>query len=292
MLNSPILEIAIGLILIYLVLGLLCTSINEFLAQMLSLRAENLFEAIHGLFPGPDRHRIAEDILNHPIVQSLSRKQVGVNAIDPGKRMREISKLPSALPADLFSAIVTDLLGTPNGLAAYDGQIQALLRSIGIGGVIDPATDKAKLESWYSHAMDRAAGWYKRKAQVMSLMVSIGLVFVINADTMTIVDRLSHNPAERAQFAALAAKTTESEDSQDVQAQTKEATLDLLGWAEPGSSDPRRVPQGGGPWVLKIFGLSLTAFAASLGAPFWFDLLSKFMTVRSGGDQPKRSKSK
>lgn len=34
-------------------------------------------------------------------------------------------------------------------------------------------------------------------------------------------------------------------------------------------------------WVLKIFGLALTATAASLGAPFWFDLLNKFIVVRS-----------
>ena len=51
MFNSPIIEVALGLVLIYLVLGLLCTSINEYIAQLLSLRAENLAEAIHGMFP-------------------------------------------------------------------------------------------------------------------------------------------------------------------------------------------------------------------------------------------------
>jgi hypothetical protein len=34
-------------------------------------------------------------------------------------------------------------------------------------------------------------------------------------------------------------------------------------------------------WLLKIGGLLITAFAISLGAPFWFDLLNKFMVVRS-----------
>ena len=32
---------------------------------------------------------------------------------------------------------------------------------------------------------------------------------------------------------------------------------------------------------MKIFGLILTAFAISLGGPFWFDLLNQFMVVRS-----------
>jgi hypothetical protein len=33
--------------------------------------------------------------------------------------------------------------------------------------------------------------------------------------------------------------------------------------------------------VTKIVGLLLTVLAISLGAPFWFDLLNKFMVVRS-----------
>ena len=34
-------------------------------------------------------------------------------------------------------------------------------------------------------------------------------------------------------------------------------------------------------WVLKVFGLLLTGIAVSLGAPFWFDVLNKFMVIRS-----------
>jgi hypothetical protein len=33
--------------------------------------------------------------------------------------------------------------------------------------------------------------------------------------------------------------------------------------------------------VLKVFGLFLTGLAISQGAPFWFDLLNKFMVIRS-----------
>ena len=37
------------------------------------------------------------------------------------------------------------------------------------------------------------------------------------------------------------------------------------------------------PWavVLHLFGILASAFAASLGAPFWFDLLQRFMNIRS-----------
>jgi hypothetical protein len=36
-----------------------------------------------------------------------------------------------------------------------------------------------------------------------------------------------------------------------------------------------------GLWLAKIFGLLITAVAVSMGAPFWFDLLNKFMVIRS-----------
>ncbi len=43
-------------------------------------------------------------------------------------------------------------------------------------------------------------------------------------------------------------------------------------------------------WYLtKIFGLLLTAGAASLGAPFWFDVLNKIITIRSAGKAPEES---
>jgi hypothetical protein len=40
----------------------------------------------------------------------------------------------------------------------------------------------------------------------------------------------------------------------------------------------------------KVFGWLLTALAISLGAPFWFDLLKKFMQLRGGGTEPQKQK--
>jgi hypothetical protein len=40
-------------------------------------------------------------------------------------------------------------------------------------------------------------------------------------------------------------------------------------------------------WALtKLAGLTITALAISLGAPFWFDILQKFMNVRGTGTKP------
>jgi hypothetical protein len=49
-------------------------------------------------------------------------------------------------------------------------------------------------------------------------------------------------------------------------------------------------------WVMKILGILMTGLAASLGGAFWFDLLNKFVVVRSTvkpteKSQPEQSKN-
>lgn len=326
MFNSTIIEVAIGLILVYLVLGLVCTSINEYIAQLLGLRAENLVETIYGLFDGDgeDRHLVAEDIYDHPQIRSLSRKQVGFDVVN-GFSFKEIDKLPSSISPESFATVLADLLRKndkaqpddqydPLTLAVLDPILRDAQKSLtaaktaGTSQQPDDIFDHAKpgLESWYSEALQRSGGWYKRRLQVMSLMVAVGLVLVLNADTISMYQRLANTPVERAKLVALAnsvqrkdpgtattagtGATQEPVTEIEISDELKGVTFDFLGWENANSSDPRRVPRGFDAWMFKILGLAMTAFAVSLGAPFWFDVLSKFMTVRSGGDPaPKKN---
>ena len=57
-----------------------------------------------------------------------------------------------------------------------------------------------------------------------------------------------------------------------------------LGWP-----DPDGPPTGPSWFLLKVMGLLLTAGAASLGAPFWFDMLNRFMSIRSAGKAPEET---
>ena len=53
MFGSMILETAIGLTLIYLMLSLVCTALNELISQMLRMRANNLAEGIRNILADP-----------------------------------------------------------------------------------------------------------------------------------------------------------------------------------------------------------------------------------------------
>src|ERR1700674_1442859 len=53
MFNSSVLDVAIGLIFVYLLLGLICTTVNEWLAQLFKTRAATLREGIRRLLHAP-----------------------------------------------------------------------------------------------------------------------------------------------------------------------------------------------------------------------------------------------
>jgi len=53
MFNSSVLDVAIGLMFVYLLLGLMCTTVNEWLAQLFKTRASTLREGIRRLLHAP-----------------------------------------------------------------------------------------------------------------------------------------------------------------------------------------------------------------------------------------------
>lgn len=42
-------------------------------------------------------------------------------------------------------------------------------------------------------------------------------------------------------------------------------------------------------WLLRVLGILFTGLALSFGAPFWFDVMSKLVNVRSAGPRPEKS---
>jgi hypothetical protein len=72
-------------------------------------------------------------------------------------------------------------------------------------------------------------------------------------------------------------------------------------WLHCKKSDPKELPKRSGwfkvlyvlrhgifNWI-NLVGFIITAFAISLGAPFWFDLLNKFINIRVSGKKPEES---
>jgi hypothetical protein len=203
-------------------------------------------------------------------------------------------RLPAGHTKDALLLLVTktrqEATLAQNTVGSAERQIEAL---------------QANVEHWYNDAMDRVTGWYKRWTQLVLVMVAVIVVGVANADTIMLAKVLTHNDALRASIAGAAVEVVQgaqaSAQKSPGDATTAGATpyrdatfteagkIDLpLGWfgnaASKGNQD--LVPTDFGGWAIKVLGLIITIAAVSLGAPFWFDTLSKFVNIRGAGTPP------
>jgi hypothetical protein len=154
---------------------------------------------------------------------------------------------------------------------------------------------RSSLEKWFDDSMQRVTGWYKRKTQVIILCLALPICFCLNVDTIGIANSLYSDPALRESVVAAAEATVQ-------QAVTNNSTLPTyaelsdkvtglnihLGWTTE-QGDRNKKPDTGWGWLTKIFGILITVFAVSLGAPFWFDLLNKLVNLRAAGKTPKKT---
>jgi hypothetical protein len=159
------------------------------------------------------------------------------------------------------------------------------------------------LQDWFNNAMARVSGWYKRWTQLILLGLAVLVVAATNADTIALVQRLVKNDGLRSALVTAAedaAKTSAASDPNLKIVTDKAINLQLpLGWSDEeelnrlsgACSQSDAAPcNRWSPWFLKMVGLALSVFAISLGAPFWFDTLSKFANVRGAGAAPDVSK--
>jgi hypothetical protein len=202
---------------------------------------------------------------------------------DPLKNIQEgLNKLPDGDSKETLLVLIDK---TRREVASVEHQAEAFRRN---------------LEGWFNGAMERVGGWYKRWTQRVLLGLAIILVAVSNADTIMLIEWLSKDNDLRTSLAAAAQEAVKASapsnsgtaDLQQVLRTTKNIELPV-GWSFE-RDDPRYFKFLEFEWSLhyarwvfyKIFGLMVSVLAVSLGAPFWFDTLSKFVNVRSSGTPP------
>jgi hypothetical protein len=227
---------------------------------------------------------------------------------------------PTSAVATVHSGTAASLLDTlakaqspvPPGVQRA---LVALIRAAGE----DAAKARQNIEDWYNSAMDRVSGAYKRRTQYV--IFAIGLVVTIgtNADSVVVFKRLTADKALASALADTAQQyakangatqnsqraATEPGEGKDVKVEIDQATRNLreklkildglglpIGWdgQDEASTSPAwpglmhlaaAWPRSKALLAIHWSGWLLTAFAVSFGAPFWFDLLNRFMVVRS-----------
>jgi hypothetical protein len=298
LLNSTVLDLGIGLIFVYLLLAIVCTAINEWFSGALGLRSSNLANAIRQLLDNQQGSGSAQSFLDqfyaHPLISGM---------MTPG------NKHPAYLASRTFATAVMDLVANKQGTIAFSN-LEEGINGLPPGDVktallaliqnADNSLQKAQknIEQWFDDTMDRASGWYKSHSQKITIAIAVLLTVATNADTVKIARTLWQSPTVRATLVEKATSETASPqpvvEYPDKNAPLKphrKVTKDelsklqlVLGWSEEEwkASDEKA-------WLERVLGWILTIAAVSLGAPFWFGLLSKLVNIRDAGNKPKTS---
>ncbi|MDP3295853.1 MAG: hypothetical protein Q8M37_14100 [Nevskia sp.] len=308
-----LLDVLIGLTLVYLIFSTAASIGVELLESWLRRRGQLLERGIGEILAqtldsaGQNRETAAK-----ALVQQLYESPF-VYSLYEGPYKAGGRHLPSAIPSARFAGALI-ALGHDND--KFRQAANTLLKVAGLKLGDDDARVRAALATYFDESMERVTGWYRRHVQLVLLAIGAALAIALNADTLNIVRSLSQDDALRAKIVAAAigvqgegqaaapvckALTADCERqlAQQVSSQLALAnTLGLpLGWdlGRDGMGLPACIPAagdqacGGGRAIAsglllvisKILGLSLTALATTLGAPFWFELLNRLIQARN-----------
>jgi hypothetical protein len=285
-----ILEVVIGLSFLFFVLSIVTSAVNEAIAGLFKLRARMLEQAIVNLVTGakgdedPAGRAIVTELYEHSVINGygsgrnkpsyLSSRSFR-NALLDVTTLLEATEEPAGdpVPAEEIRRQVDESLSL-----IESENLRKTLTTIWRAAGRDAPEFRAGVERWFDRGMDRASGWYKRRAQVILFVVGMALAAGINADAVQMTNRLWADDAVREALVAQA-----DSDQDEVSADTIDRLGDIgvpLGWG-----DSTR-PDDTAGWIVAVVGWFLTGIAVSFGAPFWFDLLNKVANLRSAGRKP------
>ena len=287
MLDNPIVDVALGLILLYTVLSLFASVVKEWISTFLGLRAKNLEKGIQTLI-GAD---YAAKLYDHPLVSTLAIEKKLPSYIGSGTFALALVDLLAHGEEDQSNADTEDNVAQLIQNASGDPVLGRALRALSSTGVQTMAELRTEIAAWFDEGMNRVSGWYRRQTQWIIFAIGAGVTLFANASTVHVArdlwqdDVLRYTVAQEA--VSMASVTTQSPDSLAV----PDALLASfpVGWE---NEDPFGVREGVPDWswgtrLAHVIGWVLTAAAVSLGAPFWFDLLGRVAKLRGTGRRPE-----
>ena len=183
MFGSSILEVAIGVVFVFILVSIICSAIREGIEAWLKTRAAYLEYGIRELLHDRSGNGLANAFYNHPLIYSLFSGEYRPREYsDSPSILAGGQNLPSYIPAGNFATALMDIAargpktdlqtGDPNpgpitlnsireNILNIDNQAvrRALLTALdNADGDLTKA--RANLEAWFNSGMDRVSGWY------------------------------------------------------------------------------------------------------------------------------------
>ncbi len=227
--NLVILDIAIGLVFVYLIYSLFASAMAEFISHHLGMRSRILRRAIENLLNDFPVRTSFWDKMGAAISDYFLREKDNFKYTKAGEfyrhpgvkylateRSHEAFKLKKNKPAyirtETFSSTLLEMIrkfgrgisewdqikfSIVNNAAHFDKETAEQLRIMLCDADDDMEKFIGRIEDWFDEMMDRITGWYKRKIRGVIFLIGILLVFGFNVDSLYIVDILSNDEKVR-----------------------------------------------------------------------------------------------
>ncbi len=292
---STILEIGLGLILIYYVLGLMVSGVTSWITKGLEIRAKELEKYLANLLQDEDK---LSEILQNPLVTVL--KPIGlvpVIGFFTGKTTEyKVGKIPAAtFIHSLFGQALNADMTLEQIKTAVTAATQDLPPESQLKNDLDELISKAEssiaeaqakatqlrtdIESWFDLVMAKAGDTFTVQARRIVIALALVVTLVTGVDSIDIAQQLWNQPVLRAVAAAKAVEVAaggELEEDIGVLVTTlDELQLDYHNdwWNTRNSTEaPNAI-------LLKILGLGITWIAVAQGSSFWYDVMKKVTSV-------------
>jgi hypothetical protein len=306
---DAMLEVGIGLVAAWLTLSVAVSQIQEWISSWLGWRAKDLEKIIANMLVDG---QLVKAFYNHPYIQSMSEpgKNRGpsyiqastfstvmmdliANAQPPSQPVTDWKTEMNVLPTSQAAGE-----NIPFGTQMNNGISQIKQNYPGFGKMIDIhfprlstditrtdqsiANSQTSMENWYDSVQERASGWYKRRAILVSFAIGLILAATFNIDSIQIATQLWKAPTVRQALVAQATTTASGTVPTNtlstlLKPQDYANSLAIpIGWPTPPVNDLNE-------WPIKILGIILTGLAAAQGSPFWFNVLNKLVNMRGSG---------
>lgn len=266
-----ILDVAIGLALVFAFASVISSALNEILVAILNRRGRMLERAIYQLLAETNPRRANSfEMLFSRMSLGAKNERKGVRAVsrdgnenvemcerffcDPRIRaLGDNDRLPSYVPAAMFAEVVMELLADPKLSGAKIKTFEGALGNapLLVGARADTIGDiRTKIENYYEMYMDRVSGWYKRNTQFTLVVLGLVVAVFLNIDAIRIADALAGSAPLRAQTSESAISYLEAQEDGTPEEQTardrlNEAYEELenlclpIGWFVPEACKPK-----------------------------------------------------
>lgn len=270
MLNSSVLDVAIGLIFVFMTVSLAASALTEALGSLTKLRQSTLRAGVQAMLNDPQFTGLALDLYNHALVNPLAQ--------GTATSLKSLKTSPAYIDASCFAlALVSSLEKkqpdrplSDTVASITDPQLRQTLTTLLASAENDRDRFLKSVGGWFDDAMDRVSGWYKRYTQVIGFVMALGVCAALNADALSIAKVLWQRPLIATELSVK--ELPEAKTAIDALTSAK-----LLGWEGTDWDTWRARP------YLPILGWLLVAAASLFGAPFWFDTLKRIVLIAGTG---------